>query len=464
MYINFNNEIRKQKEGGAIGMDITGELAKIFMTWWDKQAIQKLRRLEIDPILYKRYVDDINIAAKRVARGSKYENGRLTENEQVNDETNDDTRTFDIIRRVGNEIHSSIQLTKDTPSENPDKKVPILDLKCSIGEIDEGSQKKHVILHEYYMKDVSSKAVIHRDSALPLSSKRTILTQECLRIMMNCNKFIGEDKVAEHLTFFMARMQAAGYDQHFRYQVLKSARNAYNKKQEKDTKGEVPFYRDRKWKRNERRKEKQKKKNEWYKKGGTESILFITSTPESELKNRLQKEIDKTQFKIRVIEKSGTKLVKLLQRNDPFKEKACRNQTDCMVCSGSNPGACRDSGVTYQINCLGKSSDDPETDCGAVYIGETGKNGFTRGKRHLTDYRRKTEESALWKHCTSIHSGEEQDFEMKINDRSRNDPTRRQLLEAVRIQKTPQEKLMNRKNEWNSARLPRARIERFDVR
>ena len=37
---NFNNELRKQKEGGAIGMDITGELAKVFMTWWDKQAIE----------------------------------------------------------------------------------------------------------------------------------------------------------------------------------------------------------------------------------------------------------------------------------------------------------------------------------------------------------------------------------------------------------------------------------------
>ena len=201
------------------------------------------------------------------------------------------------------------------------------------------------------------------------------------------------------------------------------------------------------------------KKNDWYKQGGTESVLLITSTPNSELKNRLQKEIDKTQFKIRVIEKSGTKLVKLLQKNDPFKKKACRNQKDCMVCSGSNPGACRDSGVTYQINCLGKNSEDPEIECGALYIGETGRNGFTRGKQHLDDYRKKTEGSALWKHCMASHGGIEQQFEMKINDRSRNDPTKRQILEAVRIRNNPVENLMNGKSEWNSPRVPRAQID-----
>ena len=89
-----------------------------------------------------------------------------------------------------------------------------------------------------------------------------------------------------------------------------------------------------------------------------------------------------------------------------------------------------------------------------MYIGETGKNGFTRGKKHVEDYRRKAEGSALWKHCASKHRGEEQNFEMKINDRSRNDPTKRQILEAVRIQSYPAETLMNGKSEWNSARIP----------
>ena len=50
-------------------------------------------------------------------------------------------------------------------------------------EDDEGGIDRTVI-HEYYSKDVSSKAVIHSQSAMPNSTKRTILTQEVLLIML----------------------------------------------------------------------------------------------------------------------------------------------------------------------------------------------------------------------------------------------------------------------------------------
>ena len=45
----------------------------------------------------------------------------------------------------------------------------------------------------------------------------------------------------------------------------------------------------------------------------------------NQLENRdekqIQEEIDKTQFKIKVIEKSGKKLIRQVQRNDPFRRK-----------------------------------------------------------------------------------------------------------------------------------------------
>ena len=88
-----------------------------------------------------------------------------------NENNEEDIRTFDVIRKVGNEIHSSIQLTADTPSNHHNNKVPILNLKCWREEIEEEGQKRFAILHEHYMKDVSSKAVIHRESALSLRKK-----------------------------------------------------------------------------------------------------------------------------------------------------------------------------------------------------------------------------------------------------------------------------------------------------
>ena len=78
-------------------------------------------------------------------------------------------------------------------------------------------------------------------------------------------------------------------------QVLKSAFKVFEMmKEEKDRRGRKPMYRKREWKRNEKRREKIRKSKDWYKKGGKESVLFVTATPESELKNKLQKEIEKS--------------------------------------------------------------------------------------------------------------------------------------------------------------------------
>ena len=453
---DFKKEMRLQKEGGAIGMDITGELAKVFMTWWDKKMIQKLSEENIHPVLYKRYVDDINIAVDKVneeTRNEKYIEIRQERNDQENIEA--DRRTFEEIQRIGNEIHESIQLTYDVPSNNEDRKVPILDLKCWIEEVQVAENKEYRILHEHYIKEVSSKSVIHREAALSLSSKRTILTQECLRILLNCHELIGQEKIAQHLTRFMARMQAAGYDKSFRMQVLKSGYHAYDTKKEEETRGRTPLYKKRNWRRDERRKEREEKKKNWFKKGEKESVLFITATPDSQLRNLMQREIEKTPFKIRVIEKSGTKLVRLLQKNDPFKKDGCRDSEGCMVCSGSSRKTCRETGVTYRINCLGEHANDPEKTCDGVYKGETGKNGYTRGKGHMDDFRNKRETSAMWKHCILKHNSNEQQFEMVVEDRVRNDPMKRQILEAIRIQSTPDENLMNSRSEWNMNPVPR---------
>ena len=458
---NFNDELRKQKEGGAIGVDLTGELAKVFMCWWDKEMLKHLEESGIEPKLYKRYVDDINIATKGIGIDYEYVDGALIRNgEGRRDNIEKDVKTFDIIRQIGNRIHPSIELTTDVPSKNTDQKVPILDLKCWTQEVEAGGILKWMILHEHYVKEVSSKAVINREAALSMSSKRTILTQECLRIMLNCSVHLDKQVSARHLTLYMARMEAAGYDKAFRFQVLRSALSAYEKKLEAENIGTEPLYRKREWNRNERRKEKEEKGKNWYKKGNKESVLFITATPDSELKERLQKEIDKSSFRIKVVEKSGTKVVRMLQKNDPFKVKECRDKERCMVCSGNNPGSCRDSGVTYRIDCMGQHFENENEECDSVYNGETGKNGYVRGSKHARDLIAKNDSSALWQHCMEKHGGVMQRFGMTIEDKVRGDAMKRQILESIRISRVPEDRNLNRKGEWNSARLPRAVITR----
>ena len=424
--------------------------------------MKKLREIGIDPILYKRYVDDIVIIVMKI--GDAEEEGRA------------DERTIEKIREVGESIHRSIKLTKEVPSEKEDKKLPVLDLKAWIEEVEEGESKKYKVLHEFYMKEVSSRALIHREAALSLKDKRTILTQECIRVIRNCHELAGRQRLTDHLSYYMARMQAMGYDKSFRIQVLRSAFAAHEKIREEEERGGRPMYRSRNWKRNERRKEKVMKKKNWYKKGENESVLFVTATPDSELKELLQEEISKSKFKIKVIEKSGAKIVRLLQKNNPFAKKVC-GKDDCMICRGNGKGSCRETGITYKIECMGipereirrstdageqYNTDGERTTCeaGGTYNGETGRNGYTRGKKHAEEYQKELEGSAMWKHCVQHHGSERQNFRMQVQDRVRNDATKRQIMEAVRIGRLRDEQQMNSRGEWRSNRIPRIEIAR----
>ena len=79
------------------------------------------------------------------------------------------------------------------------------------------------------------------------------------------------------------------------------------------------MYRNKDYRRNKRRKERIIKMKNWYKKGNYEAVMFIPATPNSVLKKEMQTYINNSGTKVKVTERSGTKIDNLLQRNDPFK-------------------------------------------------------------------------------------------------------------------------------------------------
>ena len=139
------------------------------------------------------------------------------------------------MKEIGNSIHESIQLEADYPELHTDKKLPLLDIKMWIEEHKtEDDRPVNIIMYEFYTKQVSSKAVIHEKSAMPKSLKRTVLTQEVLRILLRCSPKLPWEVTANHLSMFMMRMQYSGYNKTFRAQVLKSGLNAYENIKIKD--------------------------------------------------------------------------------------------------------------------------------------------------------------------------------------------------------------------------------------
>ena len=111
------------------------------------------------------------------------------------------------------------------------------------------------ILCEHYEKEIATKAVINAKSAIPAQTKRTVMSQDMLRILLHCSDQLPWDTVCKHLNKFMKKLQYSGYTQPFRYHVMQSAMKAYEKIKQKSELGIRTVNRLRSWRQDEREKE-----------------------------------------------------------------------------------------------------------------------------------------------------------------------------------------------------------------
>ena len=347
----FAGAIKLQRNGGPIGMELTGVVAQVFMVWWDREFRERLRRANCQMNLHERYVDDSNVVTMETEVGARYDGERLVVTEDTIREDEGvpvDKRTMLIMQEIASHIHPSIRVTIDYPSNHVDGKVPMLDVKMWIAII----EGRRLILYEHYEKEMSTKAVINAKSAIPTQTKRTVLSQEMLRILLHCSEQLPWATVCTHVNKFMKKLQYSGYSQPFRHNVAKSAMKAFETIKEKKASGIRPINRPKTWRRRERKEEKQRKKTRWYKDGGFDSVLFVPSTPKGQLKKMYQKEIATSGFRIKVVERTGVTLKSRLQRSNPFKPQRCGRE-QCFVCSSGGTGNCNAESVTYAIKCKG---------------------------------------------------------------------------------------------------------------
>ena len=114
------------------------------------------------------------------------------------------------------------------------------------------------------------------------------------------------------------------------------------------------------------------------------------------------------------------------------------------------------SGIVYHIEC---DYQHEQRERKYVYRGRTMKNGYARGREHVNSYRNKHNDSVMWRHCAERHEGHEQTFSMKVIDNHKDDATKVQIKEALRIRAIDEELRMNMRNEWNVIRLPEVNVQ-----
>eukprot|EP00794_Sanderia_malayensis_P005665 gene5665-6361_t len=198
LYLSLDIDFNIQMKGKAIGFELTGNVAQLFMMLWDRMFTSRLSELGIIERLCKRYVDDINMAINKLPTGTRFADGRLFVDEMAI----------------------------------------------------EGGTKK--IVHKFYVKAVSTKAVVNADSALPMRQKRTVLTQEVLRVLLNCSIYVSWEEIAQNISSMVLQMQCSGFSKNLRFEIVTSALKAYDKIHRKVEGGEHPLYHLYEWNREER--------------------------------------------------------------------------------------------------------------------------------------------------------------------------------------------------------------------
>ena len=222
--------------------------------------------MNMDIMMYERYIDDSNQVAIVPPPGARYD--RITEKLVVDaslvepdNEMCDDERTAKIMTDIANSVVPGIVMEFDVPSRNTNKKMPILDMEVWMDE--DGN-----IMFQHYEKPTSSKTVMHAMSAQSITCRNSVHTQEILRRLLNSSPMLDwKTCVAPVLSKYMARMMHCGYPEKYRRDTLTRALRIYDKMVEDENNGTRPLYRPKHWNTCDRRKEKQKKKYNWSTRG-----------------------------------------------------------------------------------------------------------------------------------------------------------------------------------------------------
>jgi hypothetical protein len=149
-----------------------------------------------------------------------------------------------------------------------------------------------------------------------------------------------------------------------------------------------------------------------------------------------------------VVQTRAGRAIKQLAKSEPLKRRKC-GRDDCFPCS-TRGGRCEKNGAGYVVRCETCIKAGRISTC----AGETGRNGYTRGREHLDALRLEDEENPLWKHCMNEHGGQQAEFSMKVVGRFFSCLVR-QVNEAVRIEMSVADCVMNSKAEFHQSPLVR---------
>ena len=191
-------------------------------------------------------------------------------------------------------------------------------------------------------------------SALPAKQKRETILQEGLRRLRNCSPDLEENEVIEIMSTFMNMLRISGYNQAYRYQMLKGIMERRRQINAEVLDGPWKGYRSKVEILEAKKSKLQKFPNTWFMASGAINTLKVVHTPNSTLKQLLQNKLGGVETladggPTKVIEMGGNLITSGLNGFENFGGQGSCHMGD--ACFMDKEEDCRTSRSVYCIEC-----------------------------------------------------------------------------------------------------------------
>ena len=517
---DFGGNTYLQSTGGPIGQRPTMAASRLIMTDFFLKYRRILVEAGLEITLMKVYVDDGRHVTSLLKPGMRYEkeekkyrwSAEAEEEDIARREQGEDKGAFmaRLCLPAMNDVNEDLTFTAEVESDFKNSKLPTLDFNLWMSTCGR-------LHHTYYEKEMKTQKMLEKDSAMAIKQKQCILGNELTRRLYNVDTKADEEeeevqKIIENYTRqaknsgwgrrevremvisgylgwkrrILRRLEQGGQQYRSAASSLgtrtrtkltgKETWYKEEKKRKRDKYDEMDEVQSKKHKSNEPRKQQAEKK-------APVAVMFVPYTEGGELARRLR-EVEMEQekasgFRIKIVERSGMRLVDMLHRANPWQGQDCK-RPKCLLCKTkiatekNMEQDCTKRCIVYETWCLTCERRDREKILEGEqdekkqkemikgmrihkYIGETSRSAYERGLEHQKDLDDLKIESHMLKHYIENHENEkieDMEFGMKIVRKPRT-AFNRQVAESVLIQSNKNHHILNSKSEYNQCALPR---------
>ena len=382
---SFGGKVYQQMSGSGIGLRASACIAKVTMAIWDKEwaVAESLWGLKVH--LYFRYIDDLRLYLKAIAKGWWWSDGRWVFDPNIEDHRDPETRTREELQKAFDDVFTFLNFTTESENMFNTGYMPTLDFQTKV--MDGG-----LITYKHYDKEMASNLCIQRGTALSSNTIFSALRQDLCRRLLNTSPLEPETTFVQVVKDYLQRLINSGHRFSFVKAIILQGITRYKYLVDRDSRlptdpKYLPLYRDKLFKRDERiilkridyctwyghqklgdphrngwkkyvkRKgdniKNNRRKSKWSGREVT-TTLFVPATCDSELfKKILEKEetVGKDMdWGIKLIEKCGTPIASFFRQNTPI-IMGCPFGSECKACSNNTIG-CTPKGTVYRATCV----------------------------------------------------------------------------------------------------------------